>query len=360
MFLHLSGYLLSKTDIKNNRFAFFTETDGDIQSMIAKTYACYNLNVEDRCNSSSGGIYPLIARSILCNGGVVYAACYDEKLNVFHSRIDKLEGIIDSQGSKYVSSNLNSVFCDILDDIEKNKKVLFVGTTCQCYGLKSFIENKRADESKVVLLDFACHGIPSRIAWRAYIDSREKKEGRLKSVNMRSKESGWSYANYSWKEEFKDGHIIVTPRREVSYMQGMLANIYLRPSCFHCVFKGVDRCTDITIGDYWGVWEDYPEMDDNKGTSFVILHTSKGEKIFNSIGNDTKHIEIDVEKVIKHNPCINISVKKSTKEKDFYNRLSKNEDFNEIINKLTRKSVIDETKNIVRSILRRILVSKKR
>ena len=100
----------------------FTETDGDIQSMIVKTYACYNLNTEERCNSSSGGIYPLIARNIICNGGVVYAACYAEKLNVSHSRIDKIEGIIDSQGSKYVSSNLNSVFCDILNDIENKKK----------------------------------------------------------------------------------------------------------------------------------------------------------------------------------------------------------------------------------------------
>ena len=72
----------------------------------------------------------------------------------------------------------------------------------------------------------------SRLAWEEYKKSLKNIAGKLKSVNMRDKSSGRSKGNYSWRDNMEDGTTIVTPRREVPFMTGMLANIFLRPSCY--------------------------------------------------------------------------------------------------------------------------------
>lgn len=323
--------------------------------MTTRTFACYSLNEAERSNSSSGGIYPLLAKEVIQSGGIVYAACFNEKLEVIHKPIEREKDITYSQGSKYVQSSLSFTFQNIISELRKGRKVLFVGTPCQCAGLNSLILFSKVDRSNLVLVDFVCHGVPGRKAWNAYKESYKKMGNELASVNMRDKSSGWTNGNYSWKETTTDGKTIITPRRKNAFMRGMLANLYLRPSCFECRFKGLDRCTDITLGDYWGVWKYMPEMDDNKGTSLVIVHTDQGLHLFYKVRESLKVAEADIEKATIKNSCIVESTKYNRKREEFFCRLSKGDDFISIVDILTKVSLINKLKSKVKGIIIKIV-----
>ena len=317
-------------------------------------YACYSLNTEERQRSSSGGVYPLLAREIIKDGGVVFAACYDESLNVVHRKLETVSDIPASQGSKYVASKLNDTFSAVGEEA-KEKRVLFVGTPCQCAGLISYLDHNKCNRENVVIVDCVCHGVPSRLAWEEYKKSIKNTRGELKSVNMRDKSSGWSKGNYSWRETMEDGTTIVTPRREVSFMKGMLANIYLRPSCCSCRFKGVDRNTDLTLGDYWGVWIHDPEMDDDMGTSLLFVHTEKGKTLFHSIQNQIKARQIEIENAVRGNSCIVRSTPYNPKRELFFSRVENGENFISIVDDMTKEPITIRSKRMIKRIAKKIL-----
>lgn len=52
-------------------------------------------------------------------------------------------------------------------------------------------------------------------------------------------------------------------------MQVFLKNVCLRLSCYACHFKGINRRSDITMADFWGINDVYPEINDHKGTSLI-------------------------------------------------------------------------------------------
>ena len=312
--------------------------------MNTKAYACYNNNEKVRLSSSSGGIFPLLASSIINKGGVVFAACYDNNLNVKHQKIDKLEDIFLGQGSKYVCSTLGDTFQQIKDIIKQEKKVLFVGTPCQCAGLISFLGLNNIERKNLIIVDCVCHGVPGKVSWDAYKKSLEKQSFILRSVNMRDKCSGWTKGSYSWSLSDEKGHVIIMPKDKNSFMKGMLSNLTIRPSCFDCKFKGIDRTTDITLGDYWGVWNHLPEMDDNKGTSLVLIHTIAGMELLNKIRSNITLADAVVEKAIKGNSCIVKSTKFNPKRKEFFLRLNNGEDFILLIKELTMKTIKEKVK----------------
>ena len=47
----------------------------------------------------------------------------------------------------------------------------------------------------------------------------------------------------------------------------------LRPSCYNCNYCTTNRCSDFTIGDFWGIEKTSPEFNDGDGVSLVICHT---------------------------------------------------------------------------------------
>lgn len=67
------------------------------------------------------------------------------------------------------------------------------------------------------------------------------------------------------------------------YIRGFLNDLYLRPSCYNCMCKNGRNGSDITIGDYWGVDEYVHGFDDDKGSSVVLVYTSKGYKMLQTI-----------------------------------------------------------------------------
>lgn len=128
-----------------------------------------------RSQSSSGGIFALLAKHIIQQNGVVFGAVFDKDFNVVHTCATNEEGILPMMGSKYVQSDTNETFSKVKELI-KDRKVLYVGTPCQIEGLLSFLRYKNIENLYTV--DFVCHGIPSSKVWRIYLKERETEFGK--------------------------------------------------------------------------------------------------------------------------------------------------------------------------------------
>ena len=261
---------------------------------LPKGYIAYCKNANVRLNSSSGGIFSVLADYIFSENGYVFGAAFDENFNVHHICISSTKNIELLRGSKYVQSTTESTFYEVKQLLDLNQKVLYSGTACQIAGLNSYLGKRYTN---LITIDILCHGVPSPLVWYRYIHEQEKKHNSiLKSIVFRSKRTGWK--SYSVLYRFQDGKETSRKFRRDPYMQLFLSNICLRPSCHKCAFKNLQRCSDITIGDAWGVERYHPDMDDDKGTSIILLHTEIGENLFHIIEHNLVYHEADVEKIL--------------------------------------------------------------
>lgn len=278
-------------------------------------YAAFTKDEGIRQDSSSGGIFTEIAKRVIEENGVVYGAAYDEEFAVCHCCVDKIEDLQKLRGAKYAESYLGSSFPEILDRLKNGQLVLFSGTPCQVAGLKSFV---RKDYNNLICIDFVCHGVPSPMAWDAFIKYRAEKDadGKLpQRINLRSKETGWSRYQYSNVFEYEDGRKSSTVSSQSLFMKLFVGDYISRPSCSECKFKGYSRVSDITLGDFWGIWDIEPEMDDNKGTSVILVHTPSGKKLWRDIEPIIKSKEVTLEQASQQNQSMLKPSKANTNSK---------------------------------------------
>lgn len=314
----------------------------------------YGAKTEDdnvRKNSSSGGVFPVLASYVLENGGAVCGAAYTEDFTVEHRIIEKQEDIFLLQGAKYTQSRAEHLFPEIRRLLKANRRVLFVGTPCQVAGLKSYLGK---DYDKLILVDMICHGVPSPLVWQKYLAYRIKKDvenARIIAVNQRDKVSGWSKYQYSLRIDYSNGKSYYVPQSEDPYMRGFVNNLYLRPSCAQCQFKGSNRCSDFTLGDFWGIWEQYPEFDDNKGTSLVMVNTGKGTCYWENVKGEMDVIAVDVRAALRQNPSAYNSSAPHPKRNVFFDKMG-NADFDKLITELLFG--IPEKKYSLRNVFRKI------
>jgi len=148
------------------------------------------------------------------------------------------------------------------------------------------------------------------LVFQKYLDEQSKvyaKGSPVKAVNLRDKTTGWSKYSYCVSITFDNGITYQKKQSEDCFMQGFVNNLYLRSSCENCQFKGIERCSDLTLGDYWGVWDEAPEFDDDKGVSLLIVHSLKGQKLWEDVQNRFSMIESTEEQVVNYNPSAVVS-----------------------------------------------------
>lgn len=252
----------------------------DKQKMVEDgVYISYTTNEFIRMASSSGGIFTLLADEIINLGGIVFGAAFDDEFLVHHIGVECKKDLSKLQGSKYLQSRIENTYIEARHALENKRKVLFSGTACQIAGLKKFLKR---DYENLVTVDVLCHGVPSPKVWKCYLSEQEKKHGsRVKNVFFRFKKYGWK--NYSVLLEFYNNKVYECVYTQDNFMKVFLENMCLRPSCHKCKFKEMDRPSDITLGDCWGIEQHSPELDDDKGISFVMEHTDKGKAMIESI-----------------------------------------------------------------------------
>ena len=99
---------------------------------------------------------------------------------------------------------------------------------------------------------------------------------------------------------------LLQPFPENVFMKGFLSNFYLRPSCYACIARTGKSGSDISIADFWGVQNYYPEFDDDKGVGLVLVNSEKGRKAYEQTNSD--NIESTYEQGLNQNPCLEHSV----------------------------------------------------
>lgn len=275
-----------------------------MKNNIISTWAVYSNNEMARKMCSSGGVFYELSSYVLSYKGVVYGVAMDETLRFAkYRRITEMGQIEPLLSSKYLQAKVGDTFIKVKKDLEAGFLVLFSGTGCIINGLVSFL-NRHYD--KLICVDVICHGVPSPMIWSKYVDYIEKREKkRVTGVNFRYKGIGWEQFGLAKKN---NGEVIsFQTAGDDPYLQMFLRNYSLRPSCYHCRAKST-RHSDFSLGDFWGIDNVAPEMNDDKGTSLVIIRSEKGVMVFNSIKEHLTVKEVDYADAVKSNSAEYTSV----------------------------------------------------
>ncbi|MBR3915556.1 MAG: Coenzyme F420 hydrogenase/dehydrogenase, beta subunit C-terminal domain [Bacteroidaceae bacterium] len=296
------------------------------------TLAAINSDESVRLASSSGGIFTLLAERTIDNGGVVFGAAFDENWDVKHICIDSKSELPKLRGSKYVQSTIGNCYKEAKTHLSAGKEVLFTGTPCQIASLKKFL---RKDYKNLKTMDIVCHGTPSPLVWRKYLDevSSMYNIAQITDIQFRDKTEGWK--NFSLSIKYKDKEGVEKTFRETLneniFMRCFLSNLCLRPSCYACPARNGKSGSDITLADLWGAENISPESDDDKGVSLVLLRN----KDFTLPGFVKK--EIEYSKAVMYNPSIESDVTLPDKRDRFF-RLLHSDGIHKATVKCTTKS----------------------
>lgn len=292
--------------------------------------AAYNKDESIRQKSSSGGIFALLAEKTIEEGGVVFGARFSKNWQVEIAYTEAVDGIVAFMGSKYVQAVVGNTYSDAENFLKQGRQVLFTGTPCQISGLKRFLQ-KQYDN--LLTVDVVCHGVPSPKIWRRYLS--EITHNTLHAINscsFRNKDNGWKRYNFCISfPENGESCTLSSYHQENHYMRAFLCNMILRPSCHSCKSKSGRSQSDITIADFWGIQNVLSDMDDDKGTSLVLLNTSKGRLVVNRL--NMKSAPVELQKAIKENVCWNESVHPHPKRTHFFNHLERSKSIVKLIDK---------------------------
>lgn len=279
-----------------------------------KAYAAYNKDETIRLQSSSGGVFTLLALQTLQNGGMVFGAALSADCkSVHHTMVSNEADLAKLRGSKYLQSEIEVCYEQAQTFLRQGKPVLFSGTPCEIEGLKTFL---RQDYANLTCVDLICHGSPSPQLWEKYVEYRKKENGQtVKEAYFRHKKYGWQ--EFSVKLRFGNDIEYIQKLNKDSFMQMFLQNLCLRPSCYSCKFKKKNRVSDITLADFWGSGRVCPDMDDDKGLSLVVVHSAKGGKLLEEIKEKMELREVSLEDALRGNPSMTHSCRKPEKRDEF-------------------------------------------
>lgn len=298
-----------------------------------KTFAMWSKDEEIRKTSTSGGAFTEFAKIIFEKGGVVFGAAYTKDNMVAHDVAESIEDLPKLRQSKYISSLMGNIYMDVKARLENGELVGFCGAPCQVAGLYAFL-GKEYDN--LFVMDFICRGTNSPKALKAWLaEIEEKEKSKVKRVWFKYKDGGWKTSPRRTRLDFEDGHYVVSEDENNLFMHGYLtSNLYIRPACGNCRFKGVPRKSDVTLADFWGIEK---ELDDDKGTSLVLINSDKGMEYYEKAKESLNAFERKFEEIFEGNVCFENSVE-VPKESEMFLKDLDNMKFSEAIKKYTKKS----------------------
>ncbi len=312
-------------------------------------YSAISKDEDTRMKSSSGGIFTELAKRVIEKNGVVFGAGFDTDMNVIHSYTTTKEGLEKFRGSKYVQSTIGNAYKKAKEFLDKGALVYFSGTPCQIGGLYSYL-NK--DYDNLITQDIICHGVPSNKIWKKYLASRKNEAGTdgVKSIAFKDKRTGWE--TYSVTIKFDNDKEYTNRSSRDNMMRVYLANLCLRPSCYACKYKSKSRQSDITLADFWGVKNIAPQMYDNKGTSLVIVSTSKGKALFDELSDRLGYKEVSLDEAIKYNMSM-VASPSVPKKRDSFMKYAEKKDFDSLVASYCKPTLKQRIKRLVKKILKR-------
>lgn len=301
--------------------------------MKQEVYSSWTKDEDIKSRASSGGIFETLAKDTILKEGVVFGAAFDIDNQLKHKCASKIEDLKPLCKSKYIQSDMNTVYDDIRNYLKEEKKVLFVGTPCQVAGVSNYIGSDHSNN--LILVDLICHGVPSQDLFNKCMAYEEKKRNiEIKKYSFRTKiEKGstphYYTEGYLEKNKYKEriGYYHNSP-----YYYGFQKRITLRPSCYICPYSSPKRISDITIGDFHEINRYIDSIDRMEGVSMVIINTEKGKRIFNDIKDTLILNPFNMEIAISTNECLSSSTPLPEERKQFFKNLE-TKDFSYVISK---------------------------
>lgn len=246
---------------------------------------------DDVSESASGGVFGAVAREHISSGGVAYGAAYEREgntLRVLHRRAVSVVELRPLLNSKYVQSDAGACFADVKADLRDGRRVLFCGTPCQVAGLRGFLGH---DYEGLTTIDLVCHGVPSGRMFADCVEDYGKQLGSpVVDFRFRCKREGWGHSLLLLLL-LEDGREVTIPAAKSPYYDMFLNLKTLRDSCYRCPYAGRFRAGDLTIGDFWGVdvnrpdvLEDAEKFNQMKGVSCLLVNNNHGKEFVESSG----------------------------------------------------------------------------
>lgn len=330
MFSDIEGFLYPKVDLKNCiNCGLCEKACPDINPLECRLpincYAVKNNNLDIRKASSSGGVFSLLAEKVLSKKGVVFGARFDSHWQVVMDYTENIEGLDKFRGSKYVKCDVGDSYSKVKDFLSSGRKVLYSGSSCQIAGLRKFLKH---DYKNLLLVDYLCHGAPSPLLWKKYIEEISRNDvSSLTNISFRNKKRGWKKSSIIIK---KGKEVLVdSVFSENIYMRAFLSDMSLRPSCYQCSARNGHSGADITIGDHWAIRDINSSFDDNKGVSLVLINTEKGLCAFENLNANI--IETDFVESKKWNGAFYEKTEEHLHRKRFFRKLQYRTDVSALI-----------------------------
>jgi acetyltransferase-like isoleucine patch superfamily enzyme/coenzyme F420-reducing hydrogenase beta subunit len=293
-------------------------------------YTAKHKNLEVVFDSTSGGLFSALAEKMYKDGGYVGGAVYNNDFSVRQYISNDKQDLIRLRSSKYQQSDSTGFFVRVRDILKAGGKALVCGCPCQMAALRAFLGK---DYGNLLIADFVCRGNNSPMVSKKYRESLEAKYGsKIVFQKAKNKELGWR--NLTAKYRFADGQNVYITKDENLFTRGYLhTNVFCRPSCYDCRFKGFPRIADITLADFWGIENVDKSMDDDLGTSLVLVNSEKGRLYFDAVQQKIKSVQVPFESILPGNPVLINSLGPPKVNREAFFRDLQDSDFVTVANK---------------------------
>ena len=290
-----------------------------------KCYAAWAKNKDIRISCSSGGVSTVLSEYIINNGGIVYGCASLKNLEFKHIRVDNIKDLELLKGSKYVFSNCEDIYIKIKQDLLDNKKVLFIGTSCQNAGILNYIGN----DENLYTLNLICHGVPSQQMLKQSFANKVNIKN-ISNISFRNN-NDYNMVYKTLNNEIIEICNLSKKRWENYYYEGFIRAIILRNSCYNCFFSKPERIGDITLGDFWGIGKKKKfEYSTKNGCSVCLINTERGQFLFDNIKNNIEYYERNIDEAIEGNARLRYSSEKKYNV-SFFNFLYPKINFNKAV-----------------------------
>lgn len=238
---------------------------------------------DERELSSSGGIFPVLAKSVLAENGVVFGAAWNDDFSVSIRGVEDEEGLGTLRSSKYVQSSTEQTFNEVKKHLGDGRRVLYSGCPCQIAGLKASL-GELFNDKNLLTVEVICHGAPPAKVLRDYLDE-EFGIDNVTHIAFRDKKTfGWGVAE---KVDLSDGSTSLHYASTSPFMKAFNPCLIMGRACGICPFAHLPRQADISLGDFWGIGKSRPDLNDWKGLSAVLVSSQRGKRAFDLLPDGT-------------------------------------------------------------------------
>ncbi len=316
---------------------------------VPEAYVIQNKDAAVCHESTSGGAFTAIAEYVIENHGIVFGAEMTDQYKVRHCAVEAKADLKKFRNSKYVQSDVGQTYQEVKKYLKEGRLVCYSGTPCQIEGLLQYLGE--CEKDSLVLVDLVCRAVPSPGVWKKYVAFLENKYGKISSIRFRDKTLGYQYS--TMEIIFENGKVLREGIESDKWLRMFFSGMIIRPSCSSCKFRSINRRSDFTLWDCLNIHRIDKSLDEKLGVTRVLVHTNKGKKILDAIGDKIECHHISVDAAINHVNELSVSPNINEKRASFYEDIGKTS-MEKVLNTYFPNTSAIKIKRNVRRIMNRL------